>query len=514
MAISNIPSNILAGRAVLRTDIAPNPDAEAVKADLMRVLPQHASNRQQIRSLQEYLRGWHPAIQARIKTTRTDVDNKITVNYPWSFTREITGYFLGKPIEYNHRKGKFASEMDALKGALDSENKGLVDYQIAEDCSTCGVGYRGVFNDATPLNGTHLALLRLDPKDNFVVYPADPTKAPVYAVSTYESASDNAAVTFYNVYTPSKQFVFKDMTLNGTDPVTGANLQLVETKDISFGGALPIVEYQNNQWRMGDWEAAISLIDALDAVASDGVNDIQQAVNSVLVAMGMELTLDDFKKLSANGFLNVKDIPQGTKPIVEFITQAMSADVGVSMRDYLESTLRLVVGVPDRKSRGGGGGDTGDAVFMRDGWHDIDLVAAAKEPYFIRSERQALATMLYILDTHNEMTGKVAPTDIEIHFNRNKTANLQSKAQVYQSLTSGPAALAPIDALDIAGLTNNTTDVIMRSESYRAKMQEQRINAQPGLTDKSNPNGGGTSGAGDAGGTAVPQDQPTATQKG
>ena len=45
----------------------------------------------------------------------------------------------------------------------------------------------------------------------------------------------------------------------------------------------------NNLWRMGDWECAVSLIDAIDCVTSDGTNDIQQAVNSVLVALGFEL---------------------------------------------------------------------------------------------------------------------------------------------------------------------------------------------------------------------------------
>jgi len=230
-------------------------------------------------------------------------------------------------------------------------------------------------------------------------------------------------------------------------------------------------------------------MDAIDAVASDGVNDIQQAVNSVLVAMGMELTEEEFVKLSTNGFLNVSNIPPGVNPVVEFISQAMDAQVGVAMRDYLEATLRVIVGVPDRKTRSGGGGDTGDAVFMRDGWQDIDLVAAAKEPYFIQSERAALQVMLYILSTHKEVKN-IEATDVEIHFNRNKTANLQSKAQVYQTLTSGDAPLAPVDALDIAALTNNVHDVILRQEQFTAENAEKRIEDGELSNGDVNPNGG------------------------
>ena len=472
--ITNIPSDVSSGRNVLRTDLTTF-TVESLKTDLARVLPQHAYNRQQIRALQEYLKGWHPVIQDREKTTRTDVDNKITVDYAYSMTRDIVGYFLGKPIQYTNRKGTFRKQMENFVACLTAENKALVDYQIAQDCSICGVGYRGTFSEKNTLNGTHLKLLRLDPLDTFVVYPANPVLPPAYAVTTYESAPDNffgpamspgGAITYYKVYTPDKMFTFKDVSLNGQDPMVGGLLETAdEPVDINFGGGLPITEYQNNLWRLGDWEMALSLMDALDGVASDGANDIQQAVNSVLVVLGATMTDETFANLSTHGFLSVSDIPTGVKPEIKFISEAMDATVGVAMRDYLEATLRVIVGVPDRKTRGGGGGDTGDAVFMRDGWQDIDLVACAKEPYFIQAEREALSVMLYILGTFDEVSS-IKATDIAIHFNRNKTANLQSKAQVYQSLTSGDSPIAPIDALDIAGLTNNVHDVIMRMETF------------------------------------------------
>ena len=502
MAVTNIPDNILAGRSVLRTDLTGDDllDPKKVKADLERVLPQHARNAEQIRWLQEYHKGWHPYVQERVKRTRTDVDNKITVNHAWGFTRDIVGYFLGKPIQYTHRQGKFRRQMEAFNNVMHAESKALVDYEIAEDCSICGIGYRGMFTEDRPRNGTKLKLLRLDPLNNFVVRSSNPIKPTVYAVSFYETQGDtqNQTVIHYYVYAPTRQYHFTREGSSLVD-VTGVKPELTyrDQKNINFGGGLPIQEYENNLVRMGDWETCIALMDALDCVSSDGVNDIQQAVNSVLVAMGMELTEDMFKNLSTSGLLNVKDIPPGTTPVVEFISQAMDADVGVSMREYLEATLRIIVGVPDRKTRGGGGGDTGDAVFMRDGWQDIDLVATSKEQYFIKAEREALDVMLYILSTVREVKS-LTPTDIGIHFNRNKTSNLQSKAQTYQTLTSGDAPLAPVDALDMAGLTNNVPDVILRAESYAAERAEKRIAEQQAVNDgKPNSSEGGVSDAGD-----------------
>ena len=489
MAISNIPGDVLSGRNVLRTDIT-TLDAATIKEDLERILPQHTLNKLNIRTLQEYVRGYHPALDERVKTTRTDVDNKIFVDYAGAITRDITGYFLGKPIQYTHREGKHRRQMEHLTNVLSAENKARVDYEIANDCSTCGVGYRGIFTEKKPRNGTKLKLLRLDPLDTFVVYPSDPTLPPAYAVTAYETTADESSKVFYKVFTTNAMYIFEDEVIQGQDAYGVSRLILKDTKGISFGGGLPIVEYQNNLWRLGDWETAITIMDAIDAVTSDGVNDIQQAVNSVLVAMGMKLTEDDFKKLSTNGFLNVTDIPVGVKPVVEFINQAMSADVGTAMRDYLEATLRVVVGVPDRKSRPGGGGDTGDAVFMRDGWQDIDLVATAKEPYFIQAERESLSVMLYVLSTNKEVK-KLSATDVEIHFNRNKTANLQSKAQVFQTLIG--SGMAPRDALDIAGLTNNVEDVILRMEEYAPEYAKTRMNQGTSSTTDSNSDEGGAS---------------------
>ena len=115
--------------------------------------------------------------------------------------------------------------------------------------------------------------------------------------------------------------------------------------------------------------------------------------------------------------------------MLEYISPQLDPNSGISMREFLEATFRVIVGVPDRKTRGGGGGDTGDAVYLRDGWQDIDLVAANKEASFIRAEREALGTALRILSVNGEVPDTLKQSDIEIKFNRNKTSNIQSSAR-------------------------------------------------------------------------------------
>lgn len=514
--VTSIPSRLM-GRTRIFTDLTHDElsDEAKLRKDLGRALGIHAENARAIRYLQRYYLAQHPAILTREKRVRPDVDNRVVVDYAYAFTRDITGYFLGKNVRYVHRAtfnaadvaeppadrpGESSNAVDDTRSAamlneqasepgrreverlthiFDIENKNQVDLEVATDMSINGVGYKGLFVESSPRNGTHLHLRHLNPETTFVVYSAGDILEPMYAVSYWSNNPVDAAeaATYVRVYTPTKQFDYKthgDLTSFGAVGATG--LETPKATDIDLGGYLPIVEYRNNAYALGDWEMAITLMDAIDTLASDGVNDIEQFVQSVLVAIGLEFNEETQATLNNIGVLNIPQLPPGMPypPELRYITPQLDAESGASMRDYIEATLRVIVGVPDRKTRGGGGGDTGDAVFLRDGWQDIDLVAANKESSFVLSEREALNVALYILKTYDEI-GELTSADVEIKFNRNKSSNAQSKVQVLQTLWN---MLDPADALELSDLTTNVQDVIIRAEKAQQKRLENQLEEQ------------------------------------
>lgn len=506
-------SPVFTGRRRIYTDRTTEElaDTETMLSELNRALTYHSVNAREIRYLQRYYLGDHPEILSREKRVRPDVDNKIVVDYAYSTTRDIVGYFLGKSVRYVQRGSSVSKDemccddntttvgdsvdaddfkrkqVETLNHILDIENKAQVDIEVATDCSIDGVGYRGVFPDTVARNGTHLSLNRLNPETTFVVWSSGNVCVPMYAVSYWENNPplDSSAdkKTFISVYTQRNQYLFE--TSYNLDPSTMAFIgtpTLIEKKDIDFGGYLPIVEYRNNGYAIGDWEMALSIMDGIDAVASDGVNDIQQFVENILVAIGMEFDEQTQSTLNNVGVLNIPKIPQGMPfaPVLEYISPQLDPNSGIAMREFLEATFRVIVGVPDRKTRGGGGGDTGDAVYMRDGWQDIDLVAANKEASFIKSEREALGAALHILVVNGELEQGILPSDVEIKFNRNKTANLQSKVQVLQTLWN---LLDPSDAMEISDLTTNPQDVIIRAEKYSEKRLERQLDEQKRVSE-------------------------------
>ena len=54
-------------------------------------------------------------------------------------------------------------------------------------------------------------------------------------------------------------------------------------------GEIPIIEYKNNQWRLGDFETVLTLLDALNKLHSDRLNSVEQLINSILVFVNCEL---------------------------------------------------------------------------------------------------------------------------------------------------------------------------------------------------------------------------------
>ena len=132
----------------------------------------------------------------------------------------------------------------------------------------------------------------------------------------------------------------------------------------------------------------------------------------------------------------------------------------------------MIIGIPDRKTRGGGGGDTGDAVKLRDGWADIEIVARVKDKYFKVAKKKQIAVALAILKGLDLISKEITLKDIDVKLPRNKNDNLQTKAQSYATIVA-TKTVAPEDALNIADMTTDTTEVIRRGEEYWNKKQEE-----------------------------------------
>lgn len=445
----------------------------------------HYENARDIRYLLDYHNGVQNILN-RKKDIRPDVDNKVIVNYANTFTRDIIGYTYGKPMQYVARRSDngeiIKNEVRLLNDYAEMNDKSASDQEKATNASIYGISHRAIFprkncsDDEAPYY-----YINLDSENTFVAYSSQLDREPVFACTYTKSYGINESnYVLYTVYTVDSIFVYK-VPFAGIDydsyivsTVTKDHLVKGFPKKNPMG-MIPIIECENNQFRMGHWETSITLMDAINKVASDSVNDIEQFVNAILVAVNAEFSEEQMLNVKNNKYAEIRST-QGLNADLKYIQAQLDGTSVEQLRQYLEDSLRAIVGIPDRKTRGGGGGDTGDAVKLRDGWADMEVVARTTETFNKKSEKKELKIILKILKDLKKIQ-KTSIINVDIKYPRNKTDNLNSKVTAYTSLL-GSQTVAPNDALDIVDITSDNAEVIARGEEYWKKKKQENFEEQ------------------------------------
>ena len=445
----------------------------------------HYENARNIRYLLDYHNGAQNILY-REKEVRPDVDNKVVVNYASTFTRDIIGYTYGKPMQYVARRsdedGTIKEEVRLLNDYAEMNDKSASDQEKATNASIYGISHRAVFprknanDDEAPYY-----YINLDSENTFVAYSSQLDREPVFACTYTKSYGLNESnYVLFTVYTADNIFVYK-VPFAGVDYDSYISSTVTEDHLVKGFpkknplGMIPIIECENNQFRMGHWETAITLMDAINKVTSDSVNDVEQFVNAILVAINAEFSKEQMDNVREYKYAEVKS-GQGLNADLKYIQAQLDGSSVEQLRQYLEDCLRAVVGIPDRKTRGGGGGDTGDAVKLRDGWADMEVVARTTETFNKKSEKKELKIILKILKDLKKIK-KTSMINVDIKYPRNKTDNLNSKVTAYAALLN-TQTVAPNDALDIVDITSDNAEVVARGEEYWKKKKEEQFEEQ------------------------------------
>lgn len=433
-------------------------------------MTRHEENSRQIAYLERYFTGNQPILD-RNKIIRPDVNNKIVVNNAYSIVRNVGGYFLGEPIKYASKDAECRENVEVLNNMMDNVDKACGDTQLGEWQSICGTAYRLIcLSEDSESEDTSLApfsLPILDPKYTAVIYSADAEHKPILAFTYCDLLDDrgNPVGRKYTVYDKTYQYIFETKGVN--TQIKPENLQKHYPKP-HFLGDIPIIEYPNNQWRLGDFETVLTILDGLNKLQSDRINSVEQLVNSILVFVNCELKdknpdgKSDLEKLKEQLAISITS-NSGQPADIKFVNSSVNQNEAETLAQTLLDYVYAVTGIPDRKTRSNGGGDTGEAVYLRDGWASLEVVARIKERYFRRSEKQTLKIICRILKIFRNIDLK--PMHVEPTFVRNRTNNLLNKAQSMAVLKE-LGFIDPIDIVTLGGISDNPIDLVKRGLAY------------------------------------------------
>lgn len=446
------------GREEIRTTVRRiTPDN--VLTVLNKVLPAFQRNVRDIQYLYNYYLGVQPILN-RVKLVRPDINNRVAVNHAEEIVSFFNGYIFGDPIVYAGRSEEDCSEEIQLLNTWNSDNdKETGDIELGTWMNICGIGFeialpsRDADSAETDVTAPYLRRT-LDPREAFVVYYNGIEKIPVMGVKVIDTSNTDVDYTqLFCVYTEDSYYEIPNTVVgSGVTP---------ERKPNPIG-LVPIVEYQANLARRGRLEPVIPIMDALNILASNRMDGIEQFIQSILLIRNVDLSGEDVEKLSQFGAVKYRDVDPSTPGEIRYITAELNQDGAQTLKDDLYQSLLIISGMPNRNG-GYSTSDTGQAVIYRDGFFSAEVKARETEKFYYRAERNLLRVILKIVRDLNGFNAHLA--NIDIKFTRRNYENTQAKAQVLTTML-GNEKIAPRLAFVYSGMFSDPEAAWKESMQY------------------------------------------------
>lgn len=434
---------------------------ENLIAEVNEALVYHVRNMLEEEFLYWYTRGVQPILN-RKKEVREDILNIVQVNTAAEIVDFKNGYFLTQPCSYVSRRKGVQTKVKKLNEYLYRSGKQDADNEVSDWFHR--VGKAPLFVEPGDDNEVPFRAYALDPRSAFVVYSLRPGNKPVMAVNlvTVDGVAKLDVFTENMVYHLTGTVVGKMITTekNHDYMVTATTLDYSEPNVLGY---IPIIEYRYNSINTSAFELAIPLIDEISNLTSNACDGVEQFIQSLAIAVNCEFpentTITDIRKAGMIALRSVGENKADFKVLSEQLDQTQTK----TLTDNLYDEILRICAMPSRNTSGSSTYDTtGAAVLANFGWYQADAAARNTEDLFKKSNRQFDRIIVEILRRKGLLD--IDLNDFEIQFVRNETANVQSKAQAFQTLMA--AGLHPELAAAKSGISSDPVKDMKMSEKW------------------------------------------------
>lgn len=458
-------------------------------------LAYHGRNLIEEEYLYWYRRGVQP-ILARKKEIRPEICNKVVINNAEHVVTFKDGYFLADPISYVAKKedDDIVEKVKEYNDYIYASGKADADNATVDWFHTVGLGVEFLEANKEDSKTKPVCVYALDPRTAFVCYSMKPGNKPILGIHV---VTDEKMV-YVDCYTESKLYKLTgimdpDLPRYQKPPVL--SVQNIERVEVNAVGMIPIVEYQYNANRQAAFEAAITLMDAINLAESNRLDGIEQAVQQLCVAYNCQFeegtTANDIRQA---GMLVLKSVGDN-KADFKIMDSVLDQTATQTTLDDLYDQMLEKCGVPSSTRDAHSTSDNVGAVYLRSGWAAADTACRVTEDYFRASNAYFDKVFLQILRKKGLLD--IEPEDMKIVFLRNNMDNLLVKTQAAMNMKK--LGLAPEIWLSRSGLSNDPAADIEASKNT--------INTY--FDDSGNPVGAtGETTVEDAEGNEPEQDQP------
>jgi len=424
-------------------------------------------NRPMMRYLYRYYLGDQP-INYRERKVRKDINNKVCENHALEVVRFKTSQTYGEAIQYVAKKSAemVSADVDKLNDYLDSAFAKTRNIQMGTYQSAIGTSYKAVtkVSDWSEENGDiPFGIFIPDPMNTIIVYSQNDGREML----SIQNLKDELNREYYLCYSKKNWFKIQ----NGKVIESGYN----------WFDDIPVKEYPNNADRLSDIEICIGIFDAINTVQSERINGIEQFVQAFMKFKNCEIDENTFLKMCDIGAIAVKDVGSGLNSDVDIMTAELNQTQTQVAKDDLYHQALIIEGMPDRQQNTGG--DTGNAVYLRNGWDFAEKRALLDEPFIEEAEIKFAKVILNVLRKENAGL-RITVRDFEVRITRNPTDNMLVKAQALDYLIKNK--IHPLIACTTCGLFGDPQKVYEMSWEYMKEKYKSEAELQAEITKAQN----------------------------
>lgn len=354
-------------------------DETDLKAELIyKLIRKHANEREDLQKLKRYYIGEHSILKHERRNPNAP-NFKTVANHAKDIADTATGYFLGSPIVYNNTG---ESDLEPLLIAFDNAEIDQVDTQNALNMAIYGRAYEYIYVKEG-LN--ELDSASLDVENTFIVYDDSIERRPLFAVYYYEVKDDSKDTKTYQAEVFTQNLHYHIILSDSSGSYVKKND--VEPHHL---GQIPIIEYKNNNFAIGDYEQQISLIDAYNSLMGNRVNDKEQAIESILVLYGAQLGDTPEETHKAMSILNEEgllELPMDSK--ADFLKNLLDEGATEILRKALKEDIYTFSHVPNLTDEKFAGNSSGVAMEYK--LLGLEMITKVKESNYKRGLRQRIS---------------------------------------------------------------------------------------------------------------------------
>lgn len=428
-------------------------------ADIMTLINKHQEQVTRFNKNLDYYMG-NQAILENNRAVDGAPNNQVVANHAKDIADTASGYFMGNPITYSLKGAVDQRQEEAFNTFLDALDYATVDDDDQENAlmlSIEGKTYEYIYQAPDE------ALLQekpIDPQNAFLVYDQSIEHRELFGVYYYTKKNDleedeDQDVLYVLVMTET-ELKYYELPVDSEEDIAPYDVQQHNL------GYVPLIEYKNNRFAIGDFEQQISLIDAYNTMTSDRINDKEQFIDAILVIYGTllsdEVMSDEaMEQLKAKKLLEIPD--EGAR--AEYLVRQLDESGMETLRDSLKEDIYTFSHVPNLTDENFAGNSSGVAMEYK--LLGLEMLTKTKERWYRRGLRKRINIFLHFLGLKGVV---LEEKDIEVTFSRSLPKNLLELSQIVNYLDG------KVSDETLLGLLPFVEDPIAELESIKQQKEE------------------------------------------